>query len=80
MPFLSPGDLPDQGVKPGPPVLQVDALPSELLGKPIWLIQVLLIQARNLDVVTNIPEEGIDYSNAWGPDLEIAVFREKASC
>ena len=31
--FLSPGDLPDLGIEPGSPALQVDALPSELLRK-----------------------------------------------
>ena len=30
----SPGDLPDSGIEPGSPVLQVDSLPAELLGKP----------------------------------------------
>ena len=33
LPFPSPGDLPDPGIKPGSPALQVDSLPSELLGK-----------------------------------------------
>ena len=27
--FPSPGDLPDPGIKPGSPILQADALPSE---------------------------------------------------
>ena len=34
LPFPSPGDLPDQGIEPGSPALQADALPSELPGKP----------------------------------------------
>ena len=29
LPFLSPGDLPNPGIKPGSPALQTDALPSE---------------------------------------------------
>ena len=29
LPFVSPGDLPDPGIKPGSPTLQADALPSE---------------------------------------------------
>ena len=29
LPFPSPGDLPDPGIKPGSPTLQADALPSE---------------------------------------------------
>ena len=32
--FPSPGDLPDPGVKPESPALQVDSSPSELQGKP----------------------------------------------
>ena len=30
----SPGDLPDPGITPGSPALQVDSLPAELPGKP----------------------------------------------
>ena len=33
LPFLSPGDLPDPGIKPGSPVLQADSLLSEPPGK-----------------------------------------------
>ena len=33
LPFLSPGDLPDPGIKPRSPSLEADALPSELPGK-----------------------------------------------
>ena len=33
MPFLSPGDIPDPGIKPGFPALQADSLSSEPLGK-----------------------------------------------
>ena len=34
LPFPSPGDLPDPGIKPGSPALQADALTSEPPGKP----------------------------------------------
>ena len=34
LPFPSPGDLPDPGIKPRSPALQADDLPSELRGKP----------------------------------------------
>ena len=39
LPFPSPGDLPDPGIEPGSPALQVDALLSELLGKQkvLWV-------------------------------------------
>ena len=34
LPFLSPGDLPDPGMKPRSPALQADSLPTELEGSP----------------------------------------------
>ena len=34
LPFPSPGDLPDPGIKPGSSTLQADALTSEPKGKP----------------------------------------------
>ena len=34
LPFPSPGDLTDSGIKPGSPALQADSLVSELLWKP----------------------------------------------
>ena len=35
LPFPSPGDLPNPGIKPGSPALQTDTLLSEPPGKPI---------------------------------------------
>ena len=34
LPFPSPGDLPNPGIKPRSPTLQADSLPAELSGKP----------------------------------------------
>ena len=34
LPFSSPGDLPNPGIKPRFPALQADSLPSERPGKP----------------------------------------------
>ena len=34
LPFPSPGDLPDPGIKPRSPALQADSLPTELEGSP----------------------------------------------
>ena len=34
LPFPSPGDLPDSGIEPGSPALQVNALPSNHQGNP----------------------------------------------
>ena len=33
-PFPSPGDLPNPGIEPRSPILQVDSLPAEPQGKP----------------------------------------------
>ena len=38
LPFPSPGDLPDPGIKPRFPALEADALTSEPPGKPILII------------------------------------------
>ena len=35
LPFPSPGDLLDPGIKPGSPTLQADCLPFEPRGKPL---------------------------------------------
>ena len=42
LPFSSPGDLPDPGIKPGSSILQADALASEPPGKP-WVVICLRI-------------------------------------
>ena len=42
-PFLSPGDLPNPGIKPRFPSLQADSLPAESPGKPKWSLSRLRI-------------------------------------
>jgi len=48
LPFPSSGDLPDPGIEPRSPALQVDSLPTELQGKPLegWdhMLSVLVTQ------------------------------------
>ena len=43
LPFPSPGDLPDPGIKPVSPALQVDSSPTELWGKPRYLLSLIYI-------------------------------------
>ena len=50
MPFPSPGDLPNPGIKPRSPVLKVDYLPTEPPGKLISLIKLALVVAQNCKV------------------------------
>ena len=42
LPFPSPGDLPNLGIKPWSPALQVDSLPSEPPRKPLEHLTILL--------------------------------------
>ena len=42
LPFLSPEDIPNPGIKPESPALQADSLPTELPGKPHCPNQALL--------------------------------------
>ena len=44
LPFPSPGDLPNPGLKPLSPAWQVDSLPTELSGKPFLLNIVKFIE------------------------------------
>ena len=51
LPFPFPGDLSEPGIEPRSPALQVDVLPSELLGKPTLLLdhfQFALIHGPNI--------------------------------
>ena len=46
LPFPSPGDLPDPGIKPRSPALQADTLPSETPGKPFFFLLLDVLKLR----------------------------------
>ena len=46
VPFLSPEDLPDPGLKPGSPALPAEFLPPEPSGKPRFHYTTFLILCR----------------------------------
>ena len=51
LPFPSPGDLPDPGIEPRFPTLEVDALPSEPPGKfhiYVYMCVYIYISDKNL--------------------------------
>ena len=56
LPFPSPGDLPDMGIKPGSPALQEDSLLSEPPGKPSELEDTLKI----LSETPQFPVENVE--------------------
>ena len=47
LPFPSPGDVPDPAIEPESPALPADDLPTELWGKPGFLIIYLLNRVMN---------------------------------
>ena len=46
LPCPPPGDLPNPGIEPRSPALQVDSLPIELPGKPLIIARKMQIKAR----------------------------------
>ena len=48
LPFPSPGNSPDPGIEPEFPALQVDSLPTELLGKPF---KQMLLSLKMVDYI-----------------------------
>ena len=48
-PFPSPGDLPDPGIEPGSPALQVYSLPTEPLKEYIFLNNISYMSYAKLD-------------------------------
>ena len=48
LPFPSPGDLPDTGIKSRSPALQANSLPSEPPGKPHKWVQIVCVHAYML--------------------------------
>ena len=46
LPFPSPGDLPDPGIKPRSPALQADSLPSEPLEKPLAIFNMCVYKRK----------------------------------
>ena len=53
LPFPSPGDLPNPGIKLRSPALQTDALPSEPLGKPYLSIVRAIYDKPTANIILN---------------------------
>ena len=63
LPFPSPGDLPNPGIKPGSPTLQADTLQSEPPGKTPWRRawqpkNKIFIQSQNTFLQINYKRKG----------------------
>ena len=59
-PIPSLADLPNPGIKPGSPILQVDSLPTELLGKP------LKKKKKGVNAVPHYQKLCHEVSHIWG--------------
>ena len=73
LPFPSPGYLPDPGIEPRSPVLQADALPSELPGKPqinLGSDQLHLWYSVSQSVIMHVCMYGsFKRQNLWSPQF-----------
>ena len=68
-----PGDLPDPGIEPGSPALQVDSLPSETPGKPKppwkWLFKTQHCKTKYFwggEICLVIRENSLVWEVPWG--------------
>ena len=69
-PIFSLVDLPDPGIEPGSPALQVDFLPAELPGKPeilTWNKSGLCIMGQTPNILICRLKESKDVGVSWGP-------------
>ena len=64
--FPSPGDLPNTGIEPRSPALQVDSLPAKPQGKPIRKASLVAQTVKNLPAM---PETWV-WSLGWEDPLE----------
>ena len=58
VPFPSPGDLPNPGIKPGSPALQADALLSEPPGKDLSLLLGKSQEGFSMEVLPELRPKG----------------------
>ena len=63
MPFPSPGDLPNPGIEPESPALQVDSLPSEPPGKPNT--------SKRVHNSSTLKQKGIKIENICGKNFSL---------
>ena len=80
--FHSPEDLPNPGIKPRSPTLQVDSLLSEPLGKPIIIAKTMLkINHKINKIMLKNADAGIETQILLDPQIKrsrtVSLFRKK---
>ena len=73
LPFPSPGDLPDRGIKPRSPALRADALTSEPPGQPPTM-QIKVPKLWNCDIHLKITLIKIS-RNHWCTKTNVMLIR-----
>ena len=78
----SPEDLPNPGIKPRSPTLQVDSLLSEPLGKPIIIAKTMLkINHKINKIMLKNADAGIETQIFLDPQIKrsrtVSLFRKK---
>ena len=66
LPFPSPGDLPNQGIEPGSPVLQADSLPREPPGTQNSPGKSTRVGSIPFSGVSSQPRDGTQFSCVAG--------------
>ena len=79
LPFPSPGDLPNPGIKLRSPALQADALTSEPPGKPHIIIIIPYLSSYTLLISLSIMDSQLlnyIYSKVIWKVIEISIWKE----
>ena len=72
LPFSSPEDLPNPGIEPKSPALQVDPLPSESVGKPWTKNRCIYIYIRVYTHIYELPDIQAGFQRGRGTTDQIA--------
>ena len=70
LPFPPPEDLPDPGIKPRSPALQVDSLPAEPQGKPF-------VHESEVKLLSPVQLFGIPWTVVYQASLSMGFFRQE---
>ena len=76
MPFPSPGDLPNPGIKPRSPTLQADALTSEPPGKPQHSVRYYNKSRNDLSIQENVHRFYANMTPFYNKKLELHGFEQ----
>ena len=77
LPCPPPGDLPNPGIKPRSPALQVDSLPIERPGKPFMHVNFIDEDAYYYPYFTDQPHYALSYLCSLASAIPLPALRRK---